>query len=429
MYKFKDGDTVRRIKGNHADMRVGDIDTITNYHIGSSMELSKFGRGHDPEKFELVNDIPATSDVSELPLEPGDILECISSNMQFSLGEKRTFKSYDCDGDLLLDGLSGSFTPERWKFVRTPISILRRKLEGPEPLFRKGDIVMMLGYGWGIGQTDEAPLGVPVEVLDVSSTGYCLLDFPEHSSKKVHPSALRMIKAKEGAKMKHTKTLKETCGVVLDYKGLSKPTTINEQMAHANRVLRDFIRKHTGQVWVCGGAPRNWDHGKMANDIDVYLYLQSDKGVDVQRQLAIRLGIPSESIRRLGADSPYKYTGNNIKFVFEVELAGQMYQFIITVTPIMDVVKDVLEHFNCDICRVAYDPIDFSFKRTTEYKTDRDFKRLTYRMYKLEKVNAELSMTRHVPKMMKYFPEHTVMIMQKDPDGCTVEAQDDPFNL
>lgn len=62
--RFNPGDRVRRIKlptisPHYKNMRIGDIDTVTEFTYGS-MSLSIYGDGHDPKSFELyVPDVAA----------------------------------------------------------------------------------------------------------------------------------------------------------------------------------------------------------------------------------------------------------------------------------------------------------------------------------------------------------------------------------
>lgn len=433
-HTFKVGDKVRRIKGHHNGMIVGDEAVVLSVTpSGQDIKFSTFtGTGfHDARNFELVEDTSkvSPSNLSTFPLEVGDVLECTKAMPSISKGDTATYLGRSNDGHLRLKGHSGDFTEDRWKFVNRDTELCRKDYrEGGGCAAKKGDFVILLDYGWGIGEHCGTPLGVPLEVLKDSDKWHTRVKRPNGESANVENCALRVIKSTNATKEKPMFKKKDLRGHVSDYLDLSKPYTVEAQKAHANKVIRELKRRHTGGVWVCGGAPRNWDADRLANDIDVYLYLPTDKGIIAESLLSTRLGIAPSDIIRLGAENPYKYTGNNIKFVFEVHLGGQEYQFIVTTQPVMDPVVDVLDYFNCDLCRIAYDPITQDIVRTPEYKTDRDFKRLTYRMYKLEEANAKLSMERHVPKMMKQFPDHDVTIMVNDPDAPK-ESQDDPFRF
>ena len=56
--KFKVGDTVMRIVGDHRKMKVNEIDVVTHYTDNLYMDLQKYGKGHDPTNFELVTIAP-----------------------------------------------------------------------------------------------------------------------------------------------------------------------------------------------------------------------------------------------------------------------------------------------------------------------------------------------------------------------------------
>lgn len=427
MFKFKKGDKVRRIGGSHNRMKAGDTDiVVTCDRLGLSLERYTGPGRHDEKKFELV---PEALTVAGLPLRSGDIVTALRDFPGVKRGDDKIFQRYDADGDMLLSGLDGGWTVGHWEFRKTPSKILHDLTHDDLKPLEVGDTVMMLDYGWGVGSNSAngKQVGKPLKILEVNKENY-RLDFTATALEDhwVHRRALRLIKESKETTMAFKK--KESKGTVTDYKGLSQPWSISDQMQHANKVLRDFTRKHAGQVVICGGAPRNWDHDNLANDIDVYFYLPTDSAGMAHATIASRLGISTGDIKRLGKGNPYMYTGNNIKFVFDVVLAGQEYQFIVVCKPIIDVKKDVLDYFNCDLCKVWYDPINYETHLTPEYKTDRDYKRLTYRMYMLEASNARMSMEKHVPKMMNQFPEHTVMILQKDPYGPK-ETQDDPFSF
>lgn len=435
------GCTVRRkcdsySKAGFPKMEVGDTDVVVGV-TETSVELKYYGGGHSKNAFELGIEEPlATHGITpqaivESHLVKGDTLRCIKSMPGIAVGDTAKFKGYDNDGDLTLTGFYGAFLPENWEFVETKSDPHLHDLSPKDlPELEEGDIVMMLQYGWGIGDfaNAKAPLGVPVEVTEVQSTTYYALGFshPEVSRNGVNRKAIRLLKkapkavpkakSKEEAPMKHKCNIARGYGIVKEYKGLSTPRTIIEQQSHAQKVLTNFRAHIKTQVFVCGGAPRNWDNDKLANDIDVYFYVRGNN-LGARSRIAAALGLDVDDLVQLGSDKPY-YGQEGIRYVFQVELAGLTYQFIVTDKPIEDYVDThVLRNFNCDFCKIAWNPLTDTYVKTSEYKTDKEFKRLTYRMYDLDPHNAKLSWQRHVPKMVKQFPDHDLYIMRNPTHG------------
>lgn len=418
MAKFKVGDTVERVRGDHGGMTAGKRDVVKRYNADTCFDLEKFGDGHDPEKFKLVTEGPDVITLANVETIEGDVVELIRCAKGVSEGRVVTIKGLRST-TVTLEGWSGDFRKVDLKLKEQPSSRTSDlKNSTPSKLLpvEVGDKVVVVGFGWGIGKhsyTEGQSIGT---IVDLHANGQLSVQMP---TGEVYPHVVRASLRKltdQPEKKPMAKLSKTPTGVVADYKGLSKPRTVREQQTHVNRVLRDFKRRLASSVWVCGGAPRNWDHGRIANDIDVYFYMSGSKASFCKAAIASHLGIQSDDIIKLGSQSDAYYGLNGIKFVYQVKLGGQEYQFIVMDSPVGTNVADVvLDSFNCDLCKIAWDPINEAYERTTDYKTDRDMKRLTYRMYKLEESNAKLSMERHVPKLMKQFPEHTVVIYQEDP--------------
>lgn len=56
MNRFKKGDRVKRVSilVYHRGMRVGDEDVVVEIDEGGALTLQEYGKGHNPENFELV---------------------------------------------------------------------------------------------------------------------------------------------------------------------------------------------------------------------------------------------------------------------------------------------------------------------------------------------------------------------------------------
>lgn len=55
MTEIKAGDTVRRHRGQHNLMKVGDVDVVRAVHSSILMDLEKFGMAHDPANFGVAH--------------------------------------------------------------------------------------------------------------------------------------------------------------------------------------------------------------------------------------------------------------------------------------------------------------------------------------------------------------------------------------
>lgn len=439
MATFKKGDVVERIKGNHNGMRVGQRDVVKQCDDNDhAMILENHGTGHAPKSFKLVTNEESKGLTSaDIEFVPGDKFELIKGYKCVSAGREVTLRTSLNEWRTTLVTWAGNFKRDNLKLIEQSSEHLH-KLRGNHEFddLAKGDKVAIVDFGWGIGGHAHVKIGDVGTVLrDFDNDGRVHADFGgEYSNTKVSRVCLRKVitdtvgTAEE--KPKPTKaTPKDPVGILTvhpKWPQLVKPDSIRTQQLHAQKVLRPLKKCIDGPVYICGGAPRNWDHDKMANDIDVYFYLSGSKASFMKKQIASYLQIPESSLIKLGANCDDAYYGlNGIKFVFQSKIAGQLYQFIVMETPMESDVLDstdtddvdhwVLKNFNCDLCRIAYNPFSEEYHKTTEYKTDKEFKRLTYRMYLLEEANARGSLERHVPKLMKQFPEHTVVIMQKDP--------------
>lgn len=439
MAKFKKGDLVERIKGDFRGMNKGDQAEVLDVST-DALELTKYGCGHDPESFKLVTQLTS----ADIEFVPGDVFELLEEHMGVSAQTEVELHSIEPNKKAQLKTWDGAFKRELLKVIEQSTShlhSLRHSFDFAK--LSEGDKVAVVDFGWGMGEHRHVKIG---DVGTVVSTPHnpdnVRVDFGGvYSNVAVTRVCLRKVITDTADKPKGATPAKvaskDPVGILTvhpKWPQLVTPDNIRAQQLHAQKVLRPLKKRIDGPLYICGGAPRNWDHGKLANDIDVYFYLSGSKASFMKKQIASYLDIPESSLIKLGANCDDAYYGlNGIKFVFQSKIAGQLYQFIVMEMPMESDVFDlggiapwdatdtdnvnnwVLKNFNCDLCRIAYNPFSEEYHKTTEYKTDKEFKRLTYRMYLLEEANAKGSLERHVPKLMKQFPEHTVVIMQKDP--------------
>lgn len=174
--------------------------------------------------------------------------------------------------------------------------------------------------------------------------------------------------------------------------------TIEDQMKVADSVLYKLETLFPAAI-LAGGAPRDWEMGVVAKDLDFYLYLPNTQVADDLMQLnRVFVGVEFKSIGGTG-DNTYEDNIPYIKRVYEGVVSGEIVQLILLESP-----KDcwrVLDDFACDLCRVWY-------KSGTIHYT-KDFKRamkngvITYNS-KYNKSN------RHYKKMKERFPDWDFVI-------------------
>lgn len=93
MTKLKVGDTVRRVKGDHQGMSVGDTDTVVGY--GSMIvNLKRYGEGHGIMNLELV---PDKYPPGEYTLSGGN-----KAVVYETVGDRIFGRHLDSSGDLFL---------------------------------------------------------------------------------------------------------------------------------------------------------------------------------------------------------------------------------------------------------------------------------------------------------------------------------------
>lgn len=196
-------------------------------------------------------------------------------------------------------------------------------------------------------------------------------------------------------------------------------TTIESQQAIATDILKECAQRFSGDSMVVGGAPRNWDHGLAAKDIDIYIPCgcDDDKG-DLEYKVKRIPGVTRAHI--MGAQKDETYEGVGIIYcVVEGEYKGEKVQFIFTSEPydlITPYLTYVFNSFDCNICKIAYDG---EYVRTDEYRMDRDKKRLTFPYWQFDKDSKNRNIdSRHAQKLLKYFPDHDIVIQRKKPKGA-----------
>lgn len=298
-----------------------------------------------------------------------------------------------------------SFRASNFTFV-TP-DLVNKYPELPE--INIGDTVVFVDLGWGVDESAGGELLVPMTVEALPKGGtrrYSYRVKLKEFESPVNPKCLRIVKKATSDKINpehFTSMNQEELTLLL--------------LQHLESVLKGT------KCVVAGGAPRNWDFDSGARDLDIYILGNTPLFAlkDAMNSFTGPSGEQSKTFRVLGSAS-HHYHDSHIKQVISTEVGTQKVELIVCDDYIgfdddPDThVKYVLDKFNCNLCKIAMDSSG-KFIKTPEYKTDKLNGELTYPFYKYEAdYHRERSLEMHIPKMMKYFPEFTVVIQQK-PDG------------
>lgn len=113
---------------------------------------------------------------------------------------------------------------------------------------------------------------------------------------------------------------------------------------------------------VAGGAPRNWEQNKVANDIDVYLYAgETHSCSSMLRALKklfgesmVPMGLTAMELNDVSATERLEcpYDAMDIKWVFEGNVMGTPVQFIVMKQPTF---SSVVDRFDTSICKIWFD--------------------------------------------------------------------------
>lgn len=195
--------------------------------------------------------------------------------------------------------------------------------------------------------------------------------------------------------------------------------TVSQQQEISKEVLTKLQDSIDPKAIISGGAPRNWDYGELANDLDIYLTCVS---VNKSRGEALRiiehcLGINLKSCDQEGQPNDYpKFDWLDIDV-----LIGFMYKdvkvqimfcspsscplFLSTGMPFH---KRIMNSHSIGLCRICYD--GESIIRTYEYKKDFDNNTLTWYVGECGDQQIAHSSRTHLPKLLKYYPNHRLVI-------------------
>lgn len=178
---------------------------------------------------------------------------------------------------------------------------------------------------------------------------------------------------------------------------------------------------------IAGGAPRNWDMGKVANDIDVYLYVgETHSCSSLLRALKklfgadmIPMGLTAMELNDVSAKERLEcpYDAMDIRWVFEGNVMGTTVQFIVMKAPTFN---SVVDRFDSSICKVWFD--GKHIVETNEYKRTKETGVIFIN-------DPDGRQNRHLDKMYKYFGELGYVFTTDKYNGRTKVERSDVKNV
>lgn len=134
-----------------------------------------------------------------------------------------------------------------------------------------------------------------------------------------------------------------------DYVMNYKETLINTQKGLAAEILGRIHNAFDPSAVIAGGAPRDWDMGRLANDIDIYIdssTMHKFSDASIRKEI-----FPHEEFRSM---NDWNYKSGEIVDVFQGWIEGQCVQFVfVSCEP-----KDAMHYFAATISQAYYDGKD-----------------------------------------------------------------------
>lgn len=198
----------------------------------------------------------------------------------------------------------------------------------------------------------------------------------------------------------------------------SMKMAIQHQQDVSFKVLRGIKTFIDNDAIIAGGAPRNWDQGKEANDIDLYMRsLQTSNTSRFMLQIENALGQKLEWVQDVDMDGYQFGIGIEIIKIVGFKLDGVLFQLIVC-NPSQewgDFKRRIVGHMDIGINRISADWYSERkdkgrLTKTDEYRKDVDNRTLT--LYKDCMTDEQLRhcMEAHLPKMQSYYPEYKLEI-------------------
>lgn len=166
-------------------------------------------------------------------------------------------------------------------------------------------------------------------------------------------------------------------------------TNLSNQIATADWILTK-IEKIDPFAIIAGGAPRDWEHGIVARDVDIFLNVPNSWTIDVMaRQSNNVCDIRPSAFK--GEERMQWYEKNpDIRAVFDWHHLGVDFQFIIVNKPVFD----YHQNFPLSICQIMRK--NFKNYVTTDFNASKNTKQIyiTNKLYN----NADAYVTKVLSK-------------------------------
>jgi len=146
-------------------------------------------------------------------------------------------------------------------------------------------------------------------------------------------------------------------------------TNLSNQIATADWILTK-IEKIDPFAIIAGGAPRDWEHGIVARDVDIFLNVPDSWTIGVMtRQLNNVCDIRPSAFK--GEERMQWYEKNpDIRAVFDWNYLGVDFQFVIVRKPVFD----YHDNFPLSICQAMRK--NFKNRVTTDFNASKNTKQL-----------------------------------------------------
>lgn len=190
---------------------------------------------------------------------------------------------------------------------------------------------------------------------------------------------------------------------------------IKTQKEVVNGVLSKIKLFIDNEAIVAGGAPRNWEYGELANDIDLYMRSFCPLNGRLMAQLENALGFEITQIQDV--DTSNYTSGLSIEIVklFSFKHLGVLFQIIVC-NPnkeYSDFKTNVIDHIDIGLNRIYcdwYSKWDTQSVKTKEFYEDFSGDTLTLYEDCMTPDQLKHCLKNHLPKMQRYYPNHKLVI-------------------
>jgi hypothetical protein len=178
-------------------------------------------------------------------------------------------------------------------------------------------------------------------------------------------------------------------------------------------VLNDINRYIDRDAIIAGGAPRNWDQGKYANDVDIYL--RSGCGTERDRVEQLRRILQKDLVVQTNTCMTAYHNELGIEAVVTVLIKGctTPFQFIYVDNKRVfegSFMDQVMNHMDIGINKVSIAPFGTSIVKTCDYVVDYEDRVLTVYVNNQSPKQLSHCLEHHLPKMVKYYPDFDIQV-------------------